>query len=86
MVSKTLTGFKDFLLRGNLVELAVAVIMGTTFGAVVKAFTDMLIDIIGKVGGVPDFSSTSSRRDQRRCLPDRAADLRADRLSSSTSS
>ena len=37
MVSKTLTGFKEFLLRGNLVELAVAVIMGTTFGAVVKS-------------------------------------------------
>ena len=59
MASKTLTGFKEFLLRGNLVELAVAVIMGTTFGAVVTAFTAMLMDIIGKVGGVPDFSSTS---------------------------
>ena len=59
MVSKTVTGFKEFLLRGNLVELAVAVIMGTTFGAVVTAFTAMLMDIIGKAGGVPDFSSTS---------------------------
>lgn len=59
MASKTLTGFKEFLLRGNLVELAVAVIMGTTFGAVVTAFTAMLMDIIGKFGGVPDFSSTS---------------------------
>lgn len=59
MASKTLTGFKDFLLRGNLVELAVAVIMGTTFGAVVTAFTAMIMDIIGKFGGVPDFSSTS---------------------------
>ena len=59
MVTKTLSGFRDFLLRGNLVELAVAVIMGTTFGAVVTAFTAMLMDIIGKFGGVPDFSSTS---------------------------
>lgn len=58
MVSKTLTGFKEFLLRGNLVELAVAVIMATSFGAVVKSFTDMLLDIIGKFGGVPDFSGT----------------------------
>jgi large conductance mechanosensitive channel len=52
-------GFRDFLMRGNLVELAVAVIIGTAFTAVVKAFTDMLTDLIGKVGGVPDFSSTS---------------------------
>lgn len=59
MANKTLVGLKDFLLRGNLIELAVAVIMGTTFGAVVKAFTDLLLDIIGKVVGVPDFSSAS---------------------------
>jgi large conductance mechanosensitive channel len=59
MVSKTLTGFKEFLLRGNLVELAVAVIMATSFGAVVKSFTDLLLDVIGKVGGVPDFSQVS---------------------------
>lgn len=59
MVSKTLVGFRDFLLRGNLVELAVAVIIGTTFGAVVSTFTQMIMDVIGKFGGVPDFSSTS---------------------------
>lgn len=46
-------------MRGNLVELAVAVIIGTAFAAVVKAFTAMIMDIIGKFGGVPDFSSTS---------------------------
>ena len=49
-------GFREFLLRGNLVELATAVIMGTVFAAVVKAFTDMIMDVIGKFGGVPDFS------------------------------
>ena len=54
-----LKGFKDFLMRGNLVELAVAVIMGTAFAAVVKSFTDIILDIIGRLGGVPDFSSTS---------------------------
>lgn len=37
-----MTGFKNFLLRGNLVELAVAVIIGTSFGAVVTAFTAWL--------------------------------------------
>lgn len=34
-----LSGFKNFVLRGNLVDLAVAVIIGTAFGAVVAAFT-----------------------------------------------
>ncbi len=53
-----MNGFRDFLLRGNLVELAVAFIMGTVFAAVVKAFTDMIMDIIGLFGGVPDFSGT----------------------------
>ena len=52
-------GFRDFLMRGNLVELAVAVIMGTAFAAVVKAFTGMITDVIGKFGGKADFSSTS---------------------------
>jgi large conductance mechanosensitive channel len=37
-----MTGFKNFLLRGNLVDLAVAVIIGTAFGAVVTAFTAWL--------------------------------------------
>jgi large conductance mechanosensitive channel len=49
-------GFKDFLLRGNLVELAVAFIMATAFAAVVTATVTLLMDLIGKVGGEPDFS------------------------------
>ncbi|HET9648438.1 MAG TPA: large conductance mechanosensitive channel protein MscL [Microlunatus sp.] len=52
-------GFKEFLMRGNLIELAVAVIIGGAFNAVVKAFTDLLMDILGRIGGVPDFSSVS---------------------------
>lgn len=52
-------GFKEFLMRGNLIELAVAVIIGTTFAAVVKAFTDILLDVLGKIGGQPNFSSVS---------------------------
>ena len=59
MANKTLEGLKDFLLRGNLIELAVAVIMGTTFGAVVTAFTDLLLDIIGKFFGTPNFSQVA---------------------------
>jgi large conductance mechanosensitive channel len=45
-------GFKDFLLRGNIVELAVAVVIGTAFTALVAAFTEsFLLPLIGLVGG-----------------------------------
>jgi large conductance mechanosensitive channel len=51
-----LKGFKGFLLRGNLVELAVAFVMGVAFAAVVKAFSDDFIGgILGAIGGTPDF-------------------------------
>jgi large conductance mechanosensitive channel len=49
--------FRDFLMRGNLVELAVAVVMGLAFNAVVKSLVDNLITpVIGMVGGV-DFKN-----------------------------
>ena len=51
-----LKGFKDFILRGNLVELAVAFIMATAFASVVTATVTMIMDLIGKVGGTPNFS------------------------------
>ena len=50
-------GFKDFVMRGNLVELAVAFILAAAFGAVVTAFVKVIMDLIGKAGGTPDFSS-----------------------------
>lgn len=50
-------GFKDFLLKGNLIELAVAFIMATTFSAVVTAFTGVMMGFIGKIGGQPDFAA-----------------------------
>ena len=50
-------GFKEFLTRGNLIELAVAFIMGTAFAAVVSAFAQIFLDIIGKVGGVDSLST-----------------------------
>jgi large conductance mechanosensitive channel len=51
-------GFKDFLLRGNVVDLAVAVVIGTAFGVVVKSFTDGILGgIIGAIGGSPNFGS-----------------------------
>jgi large conductance mechanosensitive channel len=52
-----LKGFRDFLLRGNVVDLAVAVVIGAAFGAVVSAFaTDFIGGIIGAIGGSPDFN------------------------------
>ena len=51
-------GFRDFLLRGNVVDLAIAVVIGAAFGAVVTSFVeDVITPIIGAVGGQPDFSA-----------------------------
>ena len=52
-----MTGFKNFILKGNLIELAVAFIMGLAFAAVVTATVALIMDIIGKLGGQPDFSN-----------------------------
>jgi large conductance mechanosensitive channel len=50
--------FKSFLFRGNLLDLAIAVVLGTAFAAVVKAFVEGIITpIIAAVGGQPNFSS-----------------------------
>ncbi len=51
-----MSGFKKFVMQGNLVELAVAFVIAAAFGAVVKAFVTVIMDIIGKVGGTPNFS------------------------------
>lgn len=51
-------GFKAFLLRGNVVELAIAVVIGVAFGAVVTAFVkDIVTPLIAALGGKPDFAS-----------------------------
>jgi large conductance mechanosensitive channel len=50
-------GFRKFLLRGNLVELAVAVVIGVAFTAVVTALIrDLITPLIAAAGGKPDFS------------------------------
>ena len=52
-----LRGFKAFLLRGNVVELAIAVVIGVAFGAVITAFVkDLITPLIAALGGKPDFS------------------------------
>jgi len=49
--------FRDFVLRGNVIDLAVAVVIGAAFGAVVTATVEGLITpIIAAIGGQPDFA------------------------------
>jgi large conductance mechanosensitive channel len=52
-----LKGFRDFILRGNVVDLAIAVILGVAFNAIVTSFVkDVLTQLIAAVVGKPDFS------------------------------
>jgi len=51
-------GFQQFILRGNVLDLAVAVVMGAAFGAVVTALVkDLLTPLIAAIAGKPDFSA-----------------------------
>jgi large conductance mechanosensitive channel len=53
-----LKGFKDFVLRGNVLDLAIAVVIGGAFGAVVTALVkDLITPLIGAIAGKPDFSA-----------------------------
>ena len=53
-------GFRTFLMRGNLIDLAVAVVIGTAFTAVVTAIVqDLITPLIAAVGGKPNFGKLS---------------------------
>ena len=53
-----LKDFRQFILRGNLVDLAVAVVIGAAFGAVVSAMVaDLITPLIAAIGGNPDFNA-----------------------------
>ena len=53
-----MSGFKKFLLRGNLIDLAIAVVLGAAFGAVVSALVkDLITPLLAAIGGKPDFSA-----------------------------
>src|SRR5205085_11435828 len=53
-----LKGFKQFLMRGNVIDLAVAVVIGAAFGAVVTALVkDLITPLIAALFGKPDFSA-----------------------------
>jgi large conductance mechanosensitive channel len=55
-----MAGFKKFLLRGNLVDLAVAVVVGVAFSTLVHSLiNDLIMPLIGLAGGVPNFSGLS---------------------------
>lgn len=57
---KVLIGFKEFVTRGNVVDLAVAVVIGAAFGALVQSMVaDLLTPVIAAVIGEPDFSALS---------------------------
>ena len=53
-----MSGFRKFILRGNLVDLAVAVVIGTQFSDLVKQFVDSFVNpLLALVGGTPNFDS-----------------------------
>jgi large conductance mechanosensitive channel len=53
-----MTGFKNFIMRGNLVELAVAVVIGTQFSNLVKQFVSSFVNpLLSLVGGTPNFGA-----------------------------
>jgi large conductance mechanosensitive channel len=50
--------FREFILRGNVVDLAIAVVIGAAFGAIVAAFVaDLVTPLIAAIGGQPDFGA-----------------------------
>jgi large conductance mechanosensitive channel len=54
-----LSGFREFIMRGNVIDLAVAVVIGAAFGTVIASFVaDILTPLLGLIG-VPDFSTAS---------------------------
>lgn len=52
-----LNGFKEFIARGNAIDLAVGVIIGGAFGPIVTAVTDVIMGLIGAIFGKPNFDA-----------------------------
>src|ERR1700730_18485741 len=53
-----MTGFKNFIMRGNLIELAVAVVIGTQFSNLVKQFVSSFVNpLLSLIGGTPNFGN-----------------------------
>ena len=74
-----LKGFRTFVLRGNVIDLAVGVIIGAAFGGIVDSMVkDLITPLIGLVGGTPDFSTWKAGPDRDRELPQRGDRLPAE--------
>jgi large conductance mechanosensitive channel len=59
-VRSFLSDFKKFILRGNVIDLAVAVVVGTAFNAVVQSFAkDVVMGFVGAIFGQPNFNDVS---------------------------
>lgn len=57
---KTCGGFRDFLLRGNVIDIAVGIVIGAAFKSVVDALVaDLITPLIGVAGNLPDFSKAA---------------------------
>ncbi|MDE9364236.1 MscL family protein [Luteipulveratus sp. YIM 133132] len=50
-------GFKNFVMQGNLVEIAVGLIIALAFKSVIDALVKVIMQLVGKIGGSPDFSN-----------------------------
>jgi len=61
---KTLQGFKDFILRGNVIDLAVGIVIGAAFTALVSAFTKAFIEPLIKLPGGKELSGVWVVRNQ----------------------
>ena len=60
-MNSMVNGFRDFVLRGNVIDLAVAVVVGAAFGGVVTALVENLINpLIAAIGGQPDLSDVAT--------------------------
>jgi large conductance mechanosensitive channel len=55
-MKKFIEEYRDFILKGNLLQMAVAFIMGAAFGKLTESFTAIVTSLIGLMGGQPDFS------------------------------
>lgn len=55
-MKKIFDEYRDFIIKGNLLQTAVAFIMGAAFGKVTESFTAIVTSLLGLIGGKPDFS------------------------------
>ena len=83
-MKSTLNEFKAFILRGNVVDLAIAVVIGAAFGAVVTALVkDIITPLIAAIGGQPNFANLTFTINNSQILVRRLHQRRSSASSSS---